>query len=288
MRRKSRYKITISDEARLHDLGSFRLSGWKLGVITASVIVVAVALGALVVMLTPLRMMLPGYLGRDERLKAEEAILRLDSISRSESQTRAFLDNLLAVTDTDRAPLDSLKAVGGRMQGRADSLLDASPTERKFVEMMREREKFNISVLAPLAADGMMFYPLSEEGVITSQSLEQTRAVFVVPVSAPLSAIADGTVITVSRLPNDTYDVVIQHPKGFLSRCSGMGMALVEPGSKVTGGQVIGLQNRSGRRSEIALEMWHNGEPLVPAQYVRSDTHIPAEPSILAGDPMGR
>ncbi len=71
MRRKSRYKITISDEARLHDLGSFRLSGWKLGVITASVIVVAVARGALVVMLPPLRMMLPGYLGCDERLKAE-------------------------------------------------------------------------------------------------------------------------------------------------------------------------------------------------------------------------
>ena len=288
MRRKSRFKITVSDETRLHDLGSFRLSGWKLAALVAGLVAAALFFGALVVMLTPLRMMLPGYLGRDERVKAEMAILRLDSISEAESRTRAFLDNILTVTNTDRVPTDSLTARGGRMKGRADSLMDASPAERKFVEMMRDREKFNISVLAPLAADGMMFYPLSEEGIITTQSLEEPRAVFVVPVSSPLCAIADGTVITVSRLANDSSDVVSQHPKGFLSRCSGLGMVLVEPGSKITGGQVIGLQNRAGARSEITLEMWHNGEPLVPSQYVRSETHIPEEPSTLSGEPMGR
>ena len=207
MRRKSRFKITVSDETRLHDLGSFRLSGWKLAALVAGLVAAALFFGALVVMLTPLRMMLPGYLGRDERVKAEMAILRLDSISEAESRTRAFLDNILTVTNTDRVPTDSLTARGGRMKGRADSLMDASAAERKFVEMMRDREKFNISVLAPLAADGMMFYPLSEEGIITTQSLEEPRAVFVVPVSSPLCAIADGTVITVSRLANDSYDV---------------------------------------------------------------------------------
>lgn len=288
MKRKSRIKITVSDETRLHDLVSLRLSGWKLGGICLGVMVVFLVLGVLVVMVTPLRMLLPGYLGREERLEAEKAILKIDSISESESRTRAYLENLLAVTDTDRKPTDSLKASGGRVKGRSDSLMDASPVERRFVEMMRDREKFNISVLAPLAAEGMMFYPLSEEEVITSQSLEETRAVFVIPTSSPICAIADGTVITVTRLPSDTQEIVIQHPKGFLSRCDGIWTALVEPGSKVTGGQVIGLQGGPGCRREIALEMWHNGEPLIPSQYVRSDTHIPAEPSTLSGEPMGR
>ncbi len=288
MRRKSIYKVTVSDEARLHDVASVRLPLWKAGALTVGILCLLLFLGACLVMVTPLRRLLPGYLDREERVRTESALLKIDSLSRAESQTLSYLQNLLTVTDTDRVPSDSLKAVSGRMTHPADSLMDASKAEREFVAMMREREKFNISVLAPLAAEGMMFYPLSEEGVITSQSLEATKAVFVVPVSAPLFAIADGTVITVSRLGNDTFDVVIQHRKGFLSRCSGLGTPLVEPGSKVTGGQVIGLQNRNGARKEVALEMWHNGEPLVPSQYVRSDTHIPAEPSTLSGEPMGR
>lgn len=288
MRRKSIFRITFSDESRLQDIASVRLPWWKIGAIGGLVLALLLLLGAVVVMITPLRMLLPGYLAHDERLQAETALLRLDSLSRSESQIQAYLENLLNVTDTDRVPSDSLRAAGGKMTGRADSLMDASDTERRFVEMMREREKFNISVLAPLAAEGMMFYPLSEEGIITSQSLEDTRAVFVVPVSSPLFAIADGTVITVSRLNNDTFDVVIQHQKGFLSRCSGLSTTLVEPGSKVTGGQVIGLPKHGSARKAVTLEMWHNGEPLVPSQYVRSDTHIPAEPSTLSGEPMGR
>ncbi len=288
MRRKIRLKLTLSDETRLHTLGSVRISGWRFLLAVVCAVIVSVALGAVIVMISPLRMLLPGYLDRSERLGTEQAMLRIDSLADADSRTRLFLENLLTVTDTDRVPSDSLKASHGRMAAGSDSLMDATREERRFVEMMRDREKFNISVLAPLAADGMMFFPPAAECVQTAQSLELPAARFIIAQTSPVCAIADGTVISVSGNGADSNSIVIQHPNGFVSRLSGVRSVTVGEGSSVIGGQVIGMPGARQSSRDVVLEMWRDGDPLIPSQYVRGDSHIPAEPSTLSGEPMGR
>lgn len=289
MKRKSRLKIHITDENRLTDVASFRLGGWRQVAIAAAVVLLLMALGVVLVVITPLRRLMPGYMAPGERIRTEETMMRIDSLAEADAQTRRYLQNILNVTDPGRNALtDSLRASGGTMRHRADTLTGPSDTERRFVSMMREREKFNIAVLAPLAAEGMMFYPLAEDGIISSQSMESYRAEYIVPEGSPVCAISDGTVISVSRLKGDGHEVIVQHAKGFLSRTDGVRTPLVEVGSQVTGGQVIGLLPTGVSRTGLTLEIWHDGDPVIPSEILGSTILLNVEPSTLSGEPMGR
>lgn len=77
--------------------------------------------------------------------------------------------------------------------------------------------------------------------------------------------------------------VIIQHAKGFLSRCSRLGTILVEPGDFVSGGQIIAITTSGNSRNNqrINIEMWHNGNELVPYDYLGDkNTKSPRYPII--------
>lgn len=138
--------------------------------------------------------------------------------------------------------------------------------------MMSEREKYNISVIAPLAAESMMFSPVNEESIISEKTKKSTKAEVILAKGSTVSAIADGRVIAISQSVREGGGtaVLIQHAKGFLSRCNRLGTVLIEPGDYVTGGQVIALTASGNSRNNelISVEMWHNGTPLVPYDYL--------------------
>lgn len=266
---RSRYSIIIEDDARLERKLklSIPLYGWILA--AAGIIVFLLALGALILYLSPARTVLPGYLKSSERAATEEKFLRLDSMQKVMADNERYINNIKNVFNPVATPRDTttLPPSSGR-----DSLLSASPEERKFVASLREKEKYNISVIAPLAAESMMFNPVNDEAVVTHATRNAPRAEVVLASGATVAAIADGKVISVSQSIREGGGsaVIIQHPKGFLSRLTRLGTVLVEPGDDVFGGQVIATQNTgNGRRNEIiGIEMWHNGNPLVPYRYL--------------------
>ena len=243
-------------------------------------------LGAFLLFITPARTLLPGYLKDSERAATEEQLMRLDSLQTICRMNEDFLTNIMTVLNTDREAI-AVKhiEISDSVDFFSDSIMPTSQEEINFVAMMRERDKYNISIIAPLAAESLMFSPVNEESVITDDSKQSTKAKVILAKRSPVMAIADGTVISVSQSVRDGGGtaVLIQHPKGFLSRCSRLGTVLIEPGDKVTGGQIIALTaSGNARRNEfVNIEMWHNGIPLVPYRYLGdSGTDAPRYPVI--------
>lgn len=268
LRRHRKYLVTIEDESRLEGLGSVRFSGWQAALAIAAVVLLISILSVLFVIYTPLRKILPGYMEEASRANTIEYILRLDSLQQAYDRNQAYLRNIATIFDTERTPSDSTKLIANRNPMTPDSLLATSEQEKKFVKMMEEREKYNISILAPLAADGMVFQPLSDEAVITDDSRAASVARVVVASGRPVCAIADGRVIDTYYSRRDGgYAVVIQHKRGFVTRTSRIGEPLVEPGDNLTAGQIIALPGRGNGRdnSVVTLEMWRNGTVLIPA-----------------------
>ncbi len=271
MKTRSRYRLIFEDEGRLENIASVSASGpkWLAAIIVVCLIIMVI--GAFVAFLTPARQLLPGYLKESERSATEMQLMRFDSLRMAYETNAAFIENLQFVLNPTLHKRDSVKAPPLTSRMSVDSLLPTSREEAKFAAMMKEREKYNVSVVAPLAAESMMFTPVNAESVVSQASRTEKKAEIILASKSTVSSIADGTVISVSQSLKDGGTVVIiQHPKGFLSRLSRLGPVLVEPGDIVTGGQIIALSNRGNARNGelINLEMWHNGNPLIPYEYI--------------------
>lgn len=272
MKRHPKYRIRIEDESRLEDLADITMSPLSLLTAVVAALIVLIMISGAIVMITPLRTLLPGYMKQSERSATEDNILRLDSIFGAYAQNQDYLDNILKAFDTDRTPTaDSLVMTANLREMSPDSLLPPSPLERKFVNAMEERERFNISVLAPLAADGMMFSPLSDSGIFSASSRTEEKANVILPPDESVKSVADGSILaSYYSAAEGGYVVIIQHAKGFVTRIARLGSPMVSAGDAVFAGQMLALgPNPDGKgRRYIEVMMWHNGLPLIPYDYI--------------------
>lgn len=266
-KRLTRYRLTLSDESRLRRVASVEMPLWQWALYLLAACALAVALGALAVWLTPLGSHVSGAASEEMREATIDQMLRLDSLQQVLDRDRAFVDNFLTVTNTDRVPSDSATLVVNPRPLTADSVMARTPEEDKFIKMVEQREKYNLSILAPLAAEGMMLNPLSDEQVITEKSRRSHKAEVIVPRESPVGCIADGIVVDVHYSPAEGGNVVLmQHGKGFMSRISHLGNMLVSKGDPVQAGQIVGFpaSGTGTAGSLIFLEVWRNGDALVP------------------------
>lgn len=291
MKRLQKYRIKIEDESRLSDIVNISLSRRALIFASVALFCIFLILSGIVIMVTPLRTLLPGYLKQSERAATEESLLRLDSILMVYQQNQRFIDNYLRAFDTSRLPDTILKTKVTEIRDLpADSLIPASALESSFVKTMAEREKFNISVLAPLAANSMMFTSIVDKGLFTPTSRRSEVGEILVVPNEPVRSPADGRVLTSYYSASENgFVVIIQHAKGFVTRLSGLVSPTVATGDQLIAGQVVALSAQADKRNRRVVEVmiWHNAIPVIPFDYVgKPETNIIKEDSYEA--PRGR
>lgn len=271
MRHLTKYRIKIENESKLSDVVSLRVSAPKAALAAITLLILAIVIAGLLIAYTPLRTLLPGYLKESQRAATEEGLLRLDSVMNVYERNQAYIDNILRVTDETRESSDSAALQPVSRELTADSLMQATPAEQRFVSQMEERERFNISVLAPLAADGLLFSPVSSDGVFTEESQKSTEGEVILARDSRVQSAADGTVVALYySAPLRGYVIVVQHGRGFLTSYTHTGTPLVGIGDMVNSGQAIALapgsDNKGVRR--VSVRVWHNGSALVPYEYL--------------------
>ena len=120
-------------------MADISLSPLSLLAAAGAALLILIIIGGAIVMVTPLRTLLPGYMKQSERSATEDNIMRLDSILGIYEQNQNYLDNILLAFDTDRKPIaDSLIMTANLREMSPDSLLPPSPLERKFVNTMED------------------------------------------------------------------------------------------------------------------------------------------------------
>ncbi|MBD5237308.1 MAG: M23 family metallopeptidase [Bacteroidales bacterium] len=269
---KRKIRIKIESVSSLSTIADRTSPIWKVALFSILFIIASLFGGALIVFFTPLHTLLPGYLKEDQRAATEDNILRLDSLREVYETNQRFIDNYLRVTDISRVASDSVPPVApDSIHHIKDTLMLPTERERKFVARMEEQERFNISVLAPLAAEGMFFSNPADAGIFLSSSKDSYIGIVVIPSDSQVLSIADGTVIAVyfSRREKG-YVAIIQHSRGFVSRYAGMGVPLVSMGENVDAGQIIAAApspDKFGKRL-LDIRMWHNTLPVIPYNFI--------------------
>lgn len=269
MKKEGKYRIYLEDESHLTTLGSLRFSLRQVAAAIVVAIVVSILLGAVIVMLTPLHTLLPGYMKKSERAASIENLMRLDSLQTAFDVNKKYLDNLFRITvgeatseGTEQHDMDDISP---------DSILPASPREMMFVDRMQEQEKYNLSVLAPLAADGMTFARPASNAAFQNSTRGERRCGVIMGSGEPATSPADGTVLAAFFSPAEKgYVVIIQHGRGFVSRLSHLPQPIVAAGDPVDINQAISLPVKGATRQNniIYIEMWHNGLSLKPYDFI--------------------
>lgn len=247
VRARRRWRVEIVNENTLARTWSIVLSGVRVWVAAAVVVGALISLISVIFMFTPLGALLPGHLDGDLRSQYLDAALRIDSLERAARSHEAYADNIRRIF-AGEAPDTAGRTVAAPATV-ADSLLEASEAERRFVRQFDARERFNLSVLSPIAAEGMIFESPVEN----------------IAGAGNIDAVYRGTVTGVTRTSGGSYTVTVQHPNDFLSVYSRLDEVYVDKGAKVMSGQRIG-RTASGNR--LDFELWHAGSLLDPQQYV--------------------
>lgn len=272
VRVKPRYKLMFINEGHFSTVWSY--SGGRTRFIVAAVAAwfLCTIAGAALLGMTPLRTLLPGYLKSAQRDEMIDVTTRVDSLKRIAEVNNLYLSNMVAILNDDidldsvqRAYNDSIK----RQQLPVDSLLGTSEAEREFVRQHEQRERFNVSVLSPVAAEGMSFYPPVGITLVTATE-PSGRMMFQLNPSSPVSSIYRGTVVDSYYQPDNGYTMVVQHPNEFISRYSGIEIPMVKRGDKVNAGTRLGLSSTGSatERLPVTFEMWHKGSQLDPKNYL--------------------
>ncbi|MCH5235066.1 MAG: M23 family metallopeptidase [Muribaculaceae bacterium] len=272
MKLNKRYRITVEDESSLEKrIDITARTSWMI-LALIGIAVLAGAFGMFILASTPMKNYLPGYLKESERTATEEQHIRLDSLAKVYEINEAYITSILNALNPSEK--DNLRT---RMDRKPtplslDSLVSASEEEKKFMERIRERDKYNIAYTSPAAAQTMMFQSVNKAAIITDDSKNKYQAEIILPSGSPISTIAEGKIISIASSPKASggYEVIIQHPKGFLSKSSHLSNLMVQPGDRVAAGQIIagGTSTSGQKNNHIIFELWHDGDPLIPSRYL--------------------
>lgn len=244
---RRRWRVEIINENTLERTWSMRLPLTRALIVGGALVAAAVSLIIVLVVFTPVGTFFTGRLPGQMRDDYMRLAMRLDSVADVARINDAYASNIVAIlTDSVSAP-DIAETQAEAIP--VDSLLPASEAEKRFVKQFEAREQFNLSVLSPIAAEGMIFEPptASANGV------------------GPVAAVYRGTVIAAGTDEHGRGSVMVQHPNDFISVYAPLSEVYVEKGRNVQSGQRLGL---STTEAPLLFELWHSGTPLDPSLYI--------------------
>lgn len=269
-----KYKLSFINENTLEEVWSFRLSQLSvfisLGVFAFSL----VAFTAFIIIMTPIRNYLPGYLDVEVRKEIVQNALRADSLERMIEIQNLYLKNVTGII-SGTIELDSIREIDSLARVDADFEIPRSPEEEEYVKNFEQEEKYNLTVLNtnPLPMDGLFFYkPVN--GVISSHYQADIHHLGVdIAAASKESVLAtlDGTVMYAGYDPNQGNVIQLQHKNGFVSVYKHNELLLKEPGEQVVAGEAIALVGNTGKLStgpHLHFELWYNGKPVNPEDFI--------------------
>jgi Membrane proteins related to metalloendopeptidases len=236
--------------------------------------ILLISLTSIIIIKTPIRNYLPGYLDIEVRGEIVNNILKADSLERVIAIQSLYLDNITGIL-MGTAPLDSIRTIDSLAQNNANYDIPRTRAEEEFVRTFEEEEKYNLAVLNifPIVADEVFFYkPVN--GVLTSAYEPEIRHYGVDLAAEPKESVMstlDGTVIYTGSDPNHGNVIHIQHKNGFLSVYKHNDLLLKTEGDQVVAGEAIALVGNTGSLStgpHLHFELWYRGSPVNPEEYI--------------------
>lgn len=228
-------------------------------------------LTAFLLVFTPIRTLLPGYLTPQSREQLVTFALRMDSLSDAVARQDMYVTNLQDVLK-GRVRVDSIVSIDSLTALRAADLMEQTEREREFVRQYEETEKYNLTSQASHVSSVSGLNLVCPVRGTVDDTYDPNNYQFGVEITAvpgsPVTAVTEGTVLVSSFTANDGYIIVIQHNGELMSTYSHCGALLKKKGEKVRTGEAVATVAGEKDTPTIHFELWHKGVALDPMVYI--------------------
>jgi hypothetical protein len=268
-----KYNIFIEKESTLEDIARLRIHRMHLILFLVLSIGSSLVLSSLLILNTPLRNYLPGYLNRNLRDEMIHNLVRLDSMQQVMKRQELYMLNVQDIM-RGKVKVDSVYSIDSLTVMRADSLITRTHEEEDFRRRYEEREKLNLTTIVDERASEQFAFYRPVEGVLSTRfDLENKH--FGIDIithrNENVMAVFDGIIVMSDFTATDGYVIQVLHSQGFIAVYKHCTALLKKVGQKVTAGEVLALTGQVLQQKKpkaLHFELWRNGRALDPEKYI--------------------
>lgn len=269
-----KYRMVVLNEDTFEERFSFRLTRLNVFVAVGLSAIFLIAATTVLIAFTPLREYIPGYSSAKLKEDAANLAYKTDSLQTVLRNNEQYLSSiksaLIGEFDLERLYRDSVLS---------EPISDAEYEEISRIkadsilrEEVAQEDKYNI---LPTATDNINFslFPPVKGTISEPYSIEDRHYAVdvVVARNAPVKSVADGRVIFAEWTAETGYVMIIEHSYGLLSAYKHNASLAKSQGDMVRAGEVIATAGSTGELTtgpHLHFELWNEGNPVDPAEYI--------------------
>lgn len=274
---KVKYRLSITNESHLNEVFSVRLSRLKIFFASCLLFGLIFLLVSILILATPIKYFLPGYLDEKFRSEVVNYSLLVDSLTQVTQTQNNYYADLARILTGEKADEDtvsvSMEPVDTTKYKQDNKKLAQSEREAEFRKKFEETEKYNISI-SDVQTSALPTFFQPAKGIITSQFDAKRRHYGIdiaTALNEPVLSVLDGLVIFTGFDLNVGYVVVIQHSNEFISVYKHNALLLKREGESVRAGDVIAMSGNTGSQTtgdHLHFELWHKRKAVDPSEYI--------------------
>ena len=275
-KKPNKYKLVIYNEATLNE--KFNINLTKVNVFTyAGLILIFIIVFVIALFIfTPLKNFLPKIQDTGLRTKIETNIIRIDSLQNEIYIRDQYFRNIRNILQGKE--LDSIEVIIDTTMQNSDEIVFSKLKHDSILkELVANEEEVYLSMISDdgegSSLKNIHFYK-PVQGMISAKfdaSIKHYGIDLVAPEDEPILATLGGTVTIATWSVNTGYTIQIQHDNNLISVYKHNSELLKESGDRVEAGEAIAIIGNSGELTtgtHLHFELWYNGTPINPADYL--------------------
>lgn len=265
----------MNDET-FEEKASFNLRPLKVFVATGIIIILLITITTFIIAFTGLREYIPGYADLKTQRHVYNMVLKTDSLQAEIDNRNAYIENIRNVINGTIPNGDTARQKEGASKYDTIHHLNRSQSDEELRKQIETQDAFTLtegSTSIRNSIKSFLFFP-PLKGTITNRFDPVTKHYAIDIVSNPNEAIKatlDGTVVFANFTSETGYVLGIQHSNNLFSLYKHNSALLKKAGDFVKAGDVVAIIGNSGELSQgphLHFELWFNGTPIDPMQFV--------------------
>lgn len=276
---RNRYRLVVMNDDTFEEQFSFKLTPLNIFILVGLVSIVMITFTVSLVAFTPLREYIPGY-GTEVNTRQEliNLALKTDSLEYELSLRTAAMDNLKNIL-SGNVTGDTTSHKNNKENAVAPKNIDIKPSKEDsaFRAQVESQDKYSLAFSEGKTGKGNIssfFFFTPVKGMVTA-SFNSAEEHYGVDIAAkenePIKAALDGTVLFSGWTSETGYTIQIQHSNNLVSAYKHCSVLMKKAGQYVKAGEAIAVIGNSGEQTSgphLHFELWYNGTPIDPQEYM--------------------
>ena len=265
-------RFIIYNEDTLAESFSLKLTLMNVFVVATLGAILIIFITTFIIAFTPLREYIPGYASTQLKEQATLLTIKSDSLLKVTKENNAYINSVKAVLNGDleyaKLNKDSIQVA----ENIDDSSISISEKETELRNEVANDDKYNVFAKAESKVSYVLFAPVS--GKITKNYNVANKNLGVniaVAKGTPVKSIAPGTIIFSEWTPSSGFVVIIRHQDEILSVYKNLSFITKSTGNTVKSSEVIAVSGDNVSQNSIHFQLWKNGIPINPIQFINFD-----------------